>query len=65
MPVILKPEHYEKWLNPKNENGEELAGMLQPFPDGEMTTHPVGTLVNNPKVDDPRCIDTVAGDLGL
>jgi len=59
MPVLVKPERYEMWLNPKNEDIDELSKILLPYPDAEMTTHPVSTLVNNPKFDDPRCIEPV------
>ena len=57
MPVIVKPEHYTMWLDPKNEDVDELAKILIPYPATAMTTHPVSTLVNNPKFDDPRCIE--------
>jgi putative SOS response-associated peptidase YedK len=33
--------------------------MLVPYPEKEMAAHPVSTLVNNPKLDDPRCIEPV------
>jgi putative SOS response-associated peptidase YedK len=59
MPVILKPENYDQWLDPKNEDVDGLAKLLAPYPEKEMGAHPVSTLVNNPKFDDPRCIEPV------
>jgi putative SOS response-associated peptidase YedK len=56
MPVILKSENYDQWLDPKNEDVEGLAKLLMPYPEKEMATFPVSTLVNNPKFDDPRCV---------
>jgi putative SOS response-associated peptidase YedK len=59
MPVILKRENYDQWLDPKNEDVEGLAKLLAPYPEKEMAAFPVSTLVNNPKFDDPRCIEPV------
>lgn len=57
MPVIMKPENYGQWLDPKNEDIAELAKLLVPYPENELTAYAVGTMVNNPKFDDPRCIE--------
>ncbi len=65
MPVILKPGNCEQWLDPKFEDGEELTRILSPYPEGEMAAYPVSTLVNNPKFDDPRCIEPVKGNSSL
>jgi putative SOS response-associated peptidase YedK len=46
-------------LDPKNEDTEALTKLLAPYPEKEMAAHPVSTLVNNPKFDDPRCIEPV------
>lgn len=59
MPVILKREDYNQWLDPKNEDVERLAKLLGPYPEKDMAAHPVSTLVNNPKFDDPSCIEPV------
>jgi putative SOS response-associated peptidase YedK len=57
MPVIVKPEYYDQWLDPKNEVAEGLARMLVAYPEKEMAAPPVSMLVNNPKFEDPRCIE--------
>jgi putative SOS response-associated peptidase YedK len=59
MPVIVKPEHYERWLDPQNENVEELARLLVPYRSDEMQAYPVSTKVNNPQFDDPSCIQPI------
>jgi putative SOS response-associated peptidase YedK len=59
MPVILKPENYDHWLDPKNEDADGLVKFLAAYPEKEMLAHPVSTLVNNPKFDDPECIEPV------
>src|ERR1039457_5863060 len=44
MPVILKPENYDQWLDPKNEDMYGLTKLLVPHSEKEMATHPVSTL---------------------
>jgi len=60
MPVILKPEDYARWLDPEQQRTEALGRLLAPLPDDWLSAHPVGRLVNNPRNEDPRCIERVA-----
>ena len=46
MPVILKPESYEMWLDEKVKDEERLGKLLVPYPSEEMTSHPVSKSVN-------------------
>lgn len=57
MPVILDPEQYETWLNSSSGKTAELTGLLGPYQGGLLRAEPVTTWVNNPKHDDPRCIE--------
>jgi putative SOS response-associated peptidase YedK len=57
MPVILHPRDYELWLDPEVQAVEVLKPLLQPYPLEEMDLYPVSRWVNNPKNDDPRCIE--------
>jgi len=41
MPVILKPQVYGKWLDKKNHNTVELAGLLQNEIISEFVSHPL------------------------
>jgi putative SOS response-associated peptidase YedK len=57
MPVILPPEHYDQWLDPAVTQGARLTPLLQPYSSEAMTCYPVSSLVNNARIDDPRCIE--------
>jgi putative SOS response-associated peptidase YedK len=59
MPVILKPEDYEKWLDPELKDSEALEAMLKPYPPEEMEANPVSTRVNKPTEDSPECIESM------
>jgi putative SOS response-associated peptidase YedK len=43
MPVILNPEDYGQWLDPKVQGGQSLSDLLRPFPDAPMQAIPVST----------------------
>lgn len=56
MPVILKPEDYEMWLDEKVEDEEGLEKLLAPYPAEEMRSHPVSKSVNIPDSDSRELI---------
>jgi len=56
MPVILKAENYDAWLDEKEKNTDVLQNFLVPYPAVEMSTHPVGKAVNIPGNDSPELI---------
>ena len=56
MPVILAPESYARWLDPRLATRDELRALLAPFPVAAMTAYPVSTRVNNAAFDDPGCL---------
>ena len=60
MPVILPREAYDRWLDPEATRAEAVLPLLAPFPPNAMTAYPVSTLVNNARVDEPRCIQPLA-----
>lgn len=47
MPVILRPEHEELWLDPELTDPLALASMLHPYPAEEMEAFPVSDAVNS------------------
>jgi putative SOS response-associated peptidase YedK len=49
MPVILRPEDYELWLEADGGKVDLVREMLRPYPAGEMLGHPVSALVNSPR----------------
>ena len=59
MPVILNPKDYDLWLDPRRKDPAELSCLLQPYPPDEMVAVPVSLRVNNPKNDDPKCLERV------
>jgi putative SOS response-associated peptidase YedK len=56
MPVILPPETWARWLDPRLEDIGELQGLLVPAPDDELEAFPVVPLVNNVRNDGPALI---------
>lgn len=59
MPVILPHESRAQWLDSREQPPEKLLPLLKPFPAAEMEAFPVSTLVNNPRVDDVKCVEPV------
>lgn len=57
MPVILKPENYDQWLDAKEKNVELLQDFLVPYPAEEMASHAVSKAVNAPVYDAPELIN--------
>jgi putative SOS response-associated peptidase YedK len=63
MPVILTEECYKLWLDPRAP-ATELEKLLVPFPAAEMKSHPVGSGVNHPEIDDLELIRRVDVERG-
>jgi putative SOS response-associated peptidase YedK len=57
MPVILKPDNYDEWLDAKEKNTERLQKLLVPYPSKEMSSHAVSRAVNSPAYDSPELIE--------
>lgn len=58
MPVILKRQDYDAWLDPAEREADELTALLKPYPASEMRAAPVSRTVNNPKNESPACIES-------
>lgn len=58
MPVILPPETYDQWLNPKA-TAEQLQDLLVPAPSEWWQFHDVSTRVNKAADEGPECIQPV------
>ena len=56
MPAILRPEHYDLWLDPGFKDVKALAEFLAPFDAGKMRRFPVSTRINAVTNDDPDCV---------
>lgn len=59
MPVIIHPDDYDRWLDPRIEDPAQLKPLLAPLPAEHMEMHPVSRRVNKPEHDDPSCIAPV------
>jgi len=57
MPVILAPESYEPWLHVSHPDPRALAPLLRPSPSEPFEAVPVGTYVNRPGNEGPKCIE--------
>jgi putative SOS response-associated peptidase YedK len=63
MPVILAEESYKLWLDPRTPPSE-LKNLLLPFPGAAMKSHPVGSNVNYPTIDNDDLIRRVDAEPG-
>ena len=59
MPVILHPAAYESWLDPGLQDATRLLTLLTPYPADAMIAVPVSRRVNDPRVDDARCLEAL------
>jgi putative SOS response-associated peptidase YedK len=59
MPVILAPETYESWLDPKENDRQKLEQILHLNSQLEVKTEAIATKVNNPKYDRPDCMEKI------
>lgn len=59
MPVILSREFHDVWLDPENNDREELLAMLAPYPAEAMEAYPVSREVNRPANDYPGVLQPV------
>ncbi len=55
MPVILAPEHWDRWLDPTFNDREALQALLVPAPDELLEAFPVSREVNRPSHDAADC----------
>jgi putative SOS response-associated peptidase YedK len=62
MPVILKPDDCDRWLDPDCHETDSLRSLFRPYAGEEMIAYPVGSYVNIPTHDDPRCVEPLAAD---
>ena len=55
MPVILDPQCYVLWLDPRATDRTVISEFLKPFDARLMSCFPVSSRVNRPDNDDPEC----------
>jgi len=60
MPVIVPRERHSAWLDPAVSDPQSLAPLIASYPAGEMEARRVSDWVNNPRHDDPRCLEELS-----
>ena len=60
MPVILRKEDEEEWLNRENKNIHALMKLLNPYSADQMKAYPVSSAVGNVRNDSCALIDEIA-----
>jgi putative SOS response-associated peptidase YedK len=63
MPVMLREESYETWLDSRV-SPVELKKLLEPYPSEEMKSHPVSSQVNYTDIDNEGLIKRVDVEVG-
>ena len=53
MPVIVAPQSYSLWLDPRVGEPDRIAPLLEPYPAEAMQMHAISREVNNPANDSP------------
>ncbi|MGD8275136.1 MAG: SOS response-associated peptidase [Thiohalocapsa sp.] len=64
MPVILNEGDIGAWLDPENDDAEELLAMLKPADPAALAMHEVSRQVNSPRNDGPELLEAVDGTRG-
>jgi putative SOS response-associated peptidase YedK len=62
MPVILRTEDEEQWLDVSRTPFVKAKSVLKHYPEELMDTHDVSPIVNSAKYDGPECIQPVSED---
>ncbi|MCA1666687.1 MAG: SOS response-associated peptidase [Thermomicrobia bacterium] len=57
MPVILRREDEDDWLDPANTEPEQVLPLLRPYSASEMEAYPVSRMVNSPMHDAPDVLE--------
>jgi putative SOS response-associated peptidase YedK len=60
MPVILQPRDFDRWLDTRLQNPEDVQSLLRPFAAESMTAFRISSYVNSTKNEGPKCIEPLA-----
>jgi len=69
MPVIVKPDNYDRWLDCSDENLHKhnpdfFSNIFRPFPSEEMVMHFVARKMKDARFDHPECITPINANNG-
>lgn len=59
MPLILKQQDYDLWLDPQVQAPDLLQHLLSSYPSEHMKSYEVSSFVNNPKHNSYQCIEPI------
>jgi putative SOS response-associated peptidase YedK len=59
MPMTVRPEDWEAWLDPRLTKVDTIRGLMAPPPPGSLDIYPVSTAVNNMRNNGPELIEPV------
>ncbi len=62
MPVILKAEDHDRWLDPRFKQVDDILDLLKPYPADFMRSYRVSSRVNSVKNDDAACAEEYVRD---
>ena len=62
MPVILRPEDEESWLDVSRTSFAKAGSFLKPYLDELMAAHDVSAVANSANYGGPECIQPVSDD---
>lgn len=65
MPVLLPPETWELWLDPKIHAVEALKAVLQPAPDALLAFYPVSPQVSSVRFQGMQCLEPWSAEIRL
>ncbi|MCW2846425.1 MAG: response-associated peptidase [Marmoricola sp.] len=57
MPLMLSPDRYDAWLDPRRHDQDDLLALLEPAAPGRLEAFPVSTLVSNVKNNGPELLE--------
>ncbi|MCW2817824.1 MAG: yedK [Marmoricola sp.] len=60
MPLMLTPDRYDQWLDPRVHDRDTLLGLLEPAAPGRLEARPVSTLVSNVRNNGPELVAPLA-----
>jgi len=60
MPVIIRADDYDRWLDPAQQRPGEFSDLLRPPPEDFLVRGPVSPRVNSVKNDVPECIEAAS-----
>jgi len=64
MPVVVRPQDYDLWLDPSATGADRLGALLGPGAGVRLVAHPVSTRVNTPANDGPELVAPLAEGVG-